>query len=48
VANTDEGGDYIGIDSVNVRPVPEPEALGMLAAGLLLIPLALRRRRKSA
>ena len=48
VANTDEGGDYIGIDSVNIRGVPEPEALGILAAGLVLMPLALRRRRKTA
>lgn len=48
VANTDVGGDYIGIDSVNIRGVPEPEALGMLAAGLVLMPLALRRRRKTA
>ena len=48
VANTNEGGDYIGIDSVNIRGVPEPEALGMLAAGLVLMPLALRRRRKLA
>jgi hypothetical protein len=48
VKNTDEGGDYIGIDSVNIRGVPEPEALGILAAGLLLMPLALRRRRKTA
>lgn len=48
VANTDLGGDYVGIDSVNIRPVPEPEALGLLAAGLLLMPLALRRRRKTA
>lgn len=48
VANTDVEGDYIGIDSVNIRGVPEPEALGMLAAGLLLMPLALRRRRKTA
>jgi hypothetical protein len=48
VANTDVGGDYIGIDSVNIRGVPEPEALGMLAAGLLLLPLAVRRRRKTA
>ena len=48
VANTDVGGDYIGIDSVNIRGVPEPEALGLLAAGFLLLPLALRRRRKTA
>jgi hypothetical protein len=48
VANTNEGGDYIGIDSVNIRGVPEPEALGMLAAGLVLLPLALRRRRRTA
>jgi hypothetical protein len=48
VKNTDEGGDYLAIDSVSGRGVPVPEALGILAAGLLLMPLALRRRRKTA
>ena len=38
-------GDYIGIDSVLVRDVPEPGTLALLALGMLLAPLVLRRRR---
>jgi hypothetical protein len=37
-------GDYIGIDSVQVE-VPEPGTLALLAMGMLLTPLVLRRRR---
>jgi hypothetical protein len=45
VSDTNVAGDYIGIDSVKVQSVPEPEVLSMFALGLLLAPLALRRRR---
>ena len=38
-------GDYIGIDSVTVYDVPEPGTLALLAVGMLLAPLMLRRRR---
>lgn len=47
VTNTLEAGDYIGIDSVTVNTnVPEPGSLALLAACLLMAPLALRRRRQ--
>jgi hypothetical protein len=48
VENTAENGDYIGIDSVQVKAVPEPEVLSLFALGLLLTPLAMRRRRARA
>ena len=41
-------GDYIGIDSVVVKAVPEPGVIGMFALALLLLPLATRRRREQA
>jgi hypothetical protein len=44
VTDTSTYGDYIGIDSLSVT-VPEPGTLLLLGAGLLLMPLALRRRR---
>ena len=45
VTDTSTYGDYIGIDSLSVT-VPEPGTLLLLGAGLLLMPLALRRRRR--
>jgi len=38
-------GDYVGIDTVQVRQVPEPGTLAMLAMAMLLMPAVLRRRR---
>jgi hypothetical protein len=45
VTDTSNYGDYIGIDSLSVR-VPEPGTMLLLGAGLLLMPLAVRRRRR--
>ncbi|HEV7609604.1 MAG TPA: choice-of-anchor J domain-containing protein [Steroidobacteraceae bacterium] len=45
VADTGVTGDYIGIDSVSVN-VPEPGTMLLLGAGLLLVPVAMRRRRR--
>jgi len=45
VTDTSANGDYIGIDSVSVT-VPEPGTMLLMGAGLLLMPLAMRRRRR--
>jgi hypothetical protein len=45
VTDTSVNGDYIGIDSLSVS-VPEPGTMLLFGAGLLLMPLALRRRRR--
>jgi len=45
VSDTSVNGDYIGIDSL-VVDVPEPGTMMLLGAGLLLMPLTLRRRRR--
>ena len=45
VADAANGGDYIGIDTVRAS-VPEPGTLALLAMGMLLAPLVLRRRRE--
>jgi len=47
VADTSLNGDYIGIDSLSVNTnVPEPGTMLLLASGLLLMPLTMRRRRR--
>lgn len=46
VSDTSVNGDYIGIDTVSVNSVPEPGTLMLLGASLLMMPLALRRRRR--
>lgn len=48
VTDTSANGDYIGIDSISVRTVPEPGTLALMAAGMLLAPLLMRRRRSQA
>ena len=45
VTDTSNFGDYIGIDSLSVT-VPEPGTMMLLGAGLLLMPLTMRRRRR--
>jgi hypothetical protein len=45
VTDTSTFGDYIGIDSMSVA-VPEPGTMMLLGAGLLLMPLTMRRRRR--
>jgi hypothetical protein len=45
VTDTSVNGDYIGIDSLYVTPVPEPSTLALIGAGLILLPIVLRRRR---
>lgn len=47
VANTDLGGDYIGIDSLSITSVPEPGTLALLFAGLLMIPIMRRQRARA-
>ena len=48
VSDTSLNGDYIGIDSFVVNSsVPEPGSLALLAACLLVAPLAMRRRRNA-
>jgi hypothetical protein len=48
IEDTLAGGDYIGIDSVVAQSVPEPGTLALMAMGMLLTPLVLRRRRARA
>jgi PEP-CTERM motif len=48
VTDTLNNGDYIGIDTLDIKGVPEPETLALFGMGLLLMPLALRRRRTRA
>jgi PEP-CTERM motif-containing protein len=45
VNDTSVNGDYIGIDSLSVS-VPEPGTMLLLGSCLLMMPLALRRRRR--
>jgi hypothetical protein len=45
VTDTSINGDYIGIDSLS-GAVPEPGTMMLLGAGLLLMPLTMRRRRR--
>lgn len=44
VPDTDNNGDYIGIDTFSVASVPEPATIGLLALGLCS--LVLRRARR--
>jgi PEP-CTERM motif len=44
VTDTSVNGDYIGLDSITVK-APEPGTLALMALGILLTPLAMRRRR---
>lgn len=44
VTDNDSNADYIGIDSVVVTAIPEPETTLMLALGAAMMGLALRRR----
>jgi len=39
-------GFYVGVDNINVSPVPEPTALAMLFAGLGVLGFAVRRRQR--
>jgi hypothetical protein len=39
------GGEYIGLDNVDVQLVPEPAALGLLLVGMTAVGVASRRRR---
>jgi PEP-CTERM motif-containing protein len=48
ISDTDDFGDFVGLDDVDIHSVPEPGVLSMFALGLLLMPLALRRRRTQA
>ena len=45
VTDTANFGDYIGVDSLSIS-VPEPGTMMLLGAGLLLMPLTMRRRRR--
>jgi hypothetical protein len=44
VSDTSANGDYLGIDDVSVKPVPEPATLSLV--GLGVVALGLRRRRR--
>jgi len=48
IGDTNVAGDFLGLDDVDVHSVPEPGVLSMFALGLLLMPLAMRRRRTQA
>ena len=39
------GGAYLQIDNINMSPVPEPEAYGMLLGGIALLGLVARRKK---
>jgi len=45
VTDTSVNGDYIGIDSFEVRAVPEPGTIALFGAALLMMAFAMRRRR---
>jgi len=46
VTNTDENGNYIGIDTVRVATVPEPGTAGLLALGIVGCFIARRKVRR--
>lgn len=45
VTDTSVNGDYLGIDSFEVRAVPEPGTMALFGAALLMMTFAFRRRR---
>ena len=45
ITDTSVNGDYIGIDSFEVRAVPEPGTIALFGAALLMMTFAIRRRR---
>lgn len=45
ITDTSVNGDYIGIDSFEVRAVPEPGTIALFGAALLMMAFAMRRRR---
>ncbi|MEO8062131.1 MAG: choice-of-anchor J domain-containing protein [Pseudomonadota bacterium] len=45
VTDTSVNGDYVGIDSFEVRAVPEPGTIALFGAALLMMTFAIRRRR---
>ena len=45
ITDTSVNGDYIGIDSFEVRAVPEPGTIVLFGAALLMMAFAMRRRR---
>lgn len=40
-------GFYVGVDNINVSPVPEPETLAMLLGGLAVLGAVVRRRKQA-
>jgi hypothetical protein len=45
ITDTSVNGDYIGIDSFEVRAVPEPGTIALFAAAFAMMIVAMRRRR---
>jgi len=47
VSGVSGGGSYSGVINVTMAPVPEPATYGMLGAGLALLGVVARRKRRS-
>lgn len=45
ITDTSVNGNYLGIDSFEVRAVPEPGTIALFGAALLMMAFAMRRRR---